>query len=191
MMHFMSERIGAEAFYAAGSRALQVRFDSGRVADALAEKLVHARITPQDREFLEQADMFFMATVDGRGRVNCSYKGGEPGFVRVLDEHTLAFPSYGGNGMYLSAGSLAETGQVGLLFIDFERPRRLRLNGTATLDPSDELMPRFPEAQFVVRVRAREIFVNCPRRIHQMTRAGASNLGGKPDVNARRDEGRD
>lgn len=111
--------------------------------------------------------MFFIATTDDQGRTNCSYKGGEPGLVRVVDEHSIAFPSYDGNGMYLSMGNVLKNPNVGLLFIDFERGHRLRLNGEATIDDEDPLMSDFPEAQFIVRVRALEVFPNCPRYIHQ------------------------
>jgi predicted pyridoxine 5'-phosphate oxidase superfamily flavin-nucleotide-binding protein len=112
--------------------------------------------------------MFFLATADPQGRPNCSYKGGDPGFVRVVDEHTIAFPSYDGNGMYLSMGNVLQNANVGLLFIDFERRHRLRLNGVASIDQKDPLMAEYPEAQFIVRVRAREVFPNCPRYIHRM-----------------------
>jgi predicted pyridoxine 5'-phosphate oxidase superfamily flavin-nucleotide-binding protein len=113
-------------------------------------------------------DMFFLATADAEGRPNCSYKGGDPGFVRVVDEHTLAIPNYDGNGMYLSWGNVLVNPHVGLLFVDWERQKRLRLNGEATIDPEDPLLAEYPKAQFIVRVRAREVFPNCPRYIHKM-----------------------
>jgi predicted pyridoxine 5'-phosphate oxidase superfamily flavin-nucleotide-binding protein len=115
-------------------------------------------------------DMFFLATADEEGRPQCSYKGGDPGFVRVLDERTIAFPNYDGNGMYLSMGNVNVNPHVGLLFIDFtsERPSRLRLNGLASIDENDELLATYPEAQFVVRVNATQVFPNCPRYIHRM-----------------------
>jgi uncharacterized protein len=109
-----------------------------------------------------------LATCDGSGRPQCSYKGGDPGFVRVVDEHTIAFPSYDGNGMYLSMGNVLRNPQVGLLFVDFERQRRLRLNGIASIDEHDPLAADYQGAQFVVRVRATEVFPNCPRYIHRM-----------------------
>ncbi len=112
--------------------------------------------------------MFFLATVDARGHVNCSYKGGEPGFARVTDEQTIAFPNYDGNGMYLSMGNVIQTSQVGLLFIDFESRQRMRVNGEARIETDDPLLAEFPEAQFVARVRVREVFGNCPRYIHTM-----------------------
>ena len=160
-----------EPTYHDGSRRLQDRFDTRRLADRLDEKFVqHPTIGPEDRAFIERMDMFFLATADAQGRPQCSYKGGDPGFVRVLDPHTVAFPNYDGNGMYLSMGNLLVNPHVGMLFIDFasERPSRLRLNGIATVYESDELMAHYPEAQFVVRVKATQLFPNCPRYIHRM-----------------------
>jgi predicted pyridoxine 5'-phosphate oxidase superfamily flavin-nucleotide-binding protein len=154
--------------YHDGNRQLQDQFDTRRLADRLDEAIVQDSIMPSDKDFIERLDMFFIATVDERGHANCSYKGGEPGFVRVLDEHTLAFPNYDGNGMYLTTGNILTTRQVGMLFIDFENQKRMRLNGEATLHRDDPLMREYPEAQFIVRVRAREVFANCPRYIHKM-----------------------
>jgi uncharacterized protein len=157
--------------YHEGSRRLQDRFDTRRLADRLDEKFLRRPVIgPEDRAFIERMDMFFLATSDAQNRPQCSYKGGEPGFVRVLDEETVAFPNYDGNGMYLSMGNLDVNPHVGMLFIDFTsaRPSRLRLNGIASVDGRDELIAGYPEAQFVVRVRATHVFPNCPRYIHRM-----------------------
>ena len=153
--------------YHDGHRLLQDRFDTRRLADRIDERLLNDVIDTNDKGFIERLDMFFLATADEQGCPNCSYKGGEPGFVRVLDEHTVAFPNYDGNGMYLSTGNVLVNPNVGMLFISFERGRRLRLNGVARIDEQDELMESYPEAQFIVRVRAREVFPNCPRYIHR------------------------
>ncbi len=150
-------------------RELHARFDTRRLADRLEEKLLHDTLASDEQKFIAERDMFFLATVDARGHTNCSYRGGEPGFVRAVDERTIAFPNYDGNGMYLSMGNVLDTSEVGLLFIDFENRKRMRYNGTATIDFNDPLMVEFPETQFVVRVKAREIFVNCPRYVHKMT----------------------
>ena len=154
--------------YNEAHRLLQDRFDTRDQADRIDEKMVSDTISVADKDFIERMDMFFLATVDDRGRANSSYKGGEPGFVRVIDDRTIAFPYYDGNGMYLSMGNISANGQVGLLFIDFEHQRRIRFNGEATIDAGDPLMAAFPEAEFIVRVRAREVFANCPRYIHKM-----------------------
>jgi predicted pyridoxine 5'-phosphate oxidase superfamily flavin-nucleotide-binding protein len=153
--------------YSPASRALQDRFDTRRLADRLVEVTVHDRFTAHDCHFIEQLDMFFIATVDASGQPTCSYKGGDPGFVRVIDDTTLVFPNYDGNGMYLSMGNLAETQAVGLLFIDFERQDRMRVDGLAHIQADEPLLEQYPEAQFLVRVKARRIFPNCPRYIHR------------------------
>jgi predicted pyridoxine 5'-phosphate oxidase superfamily flavin-nucleotide-binding protein len=131
--------------------------------------LVGDTISDHDRSFIEERDMFFLATADAQGRPTCSYKGGAPGFVQVLDPRTVAFPNYDGNGMYLSMGNVMENPEVGMLFLDFERGHRMRLDGVASIDLDDPLAARYPEAQFVVRVRARAVYPNCPRYIHRYT----------------------
>lgn len=152
--------------YHDGSRRLQDHFDSRRLADRLEEVKVHAAITESDRAFIESRDMFFLATVAPDGWPSCSYKGGDPGFVRVVDDVTVAFPCYDGNGMFLSMGNVLATARVGMLFIDFESPKRLRLEGTATLHFDDPLLGGWPGAQLVARVAVVRLFPNCPRYIH-------------------------
>jgi predicted pyridoxine 5'-phosphate oxidase superfamily flavin-nucleotide-binding protein len=158
---------GCVPLYHQESRKLQDRFDTRRLADRIEERIVRDHIRDEDRVFIEARDMFFISTVDEEGQPQCSYKGGDPGFVRVLDDTTIAFPLYDGNGMYLTAGNLATTTKVGLLFIDFEGRKRMRLNGEATLSDNDPLLSEYPEAQLVVRVHATEVFPNCPRYIHE------------------------
>ena len=155
------------ADYHDGSRSLQDRFDTRALADRIDDLLVHDALDEGDREFIEARDMFFLATADAEGRPTCSYKGGEPGFVRVVDPHTVVFPNYDGNGMYLSTGNVLVNPEVGMLFIDLERGHRMRLDGTASIDVDDPLRADYPEAQFVVRVRPRAVYPNCPRYIHR------------------------
>jgi predicted pyridoxine 5'-phosphate oxidase superfamily flavin-nucleotide-binding protein len=155
------------ALYHEGNRKLQDRFDTRRLADRIEDRIVRDHIDEDDRAFIEARDMFFIATTDEEGQPQCSYKGGEPGFVRVLDEHTIAFPVYDGNGMYLTAGNMLVHPKVGLLFIDFEGRKRMRMNGVASVDDADPLLTEYPEAQLVVRIQATEVFPNCPRYIHQ------------------------
>ena len=154
--------------YGESHRKLQREFDTERLADRIEERLFHEHITPDDRAFIERMDMFFLATADAEGRPNCSYKGGDPGFIRVLDPQTLVFPNYDGNGMYLSMGNTLANPEMGLLFIDFEKQKRMRLNGTARIEPASSVEPAYPEAQFVVKVKVRQVFPLCPRYIHKM-----------------------
>jgi len=155
--------------YHDGNRSLQDRFDSRRIADRLVEILHRVQFTQEDREFIESRPMFFLATADADGWPDCSYKGGRPGFVRIVSEDTLAFPSYDGNGMFKSLGNVLSNPRVGLLFMDFEKPKRLRVNGVASIDFADPLLSGFEGAQLVVRVRAQHVFPNCPRYIHRMS----------------------
>jgi predicted pyridoxine 5'-phosphate oxidase superfamily flavin-nucleotide-binding protein len=155
--------------YHEGSRSLQDRFDTRRLADRLEERFVAGGpvIDDDDRAFIEARELFFLATADAEGRPQCSYKGGDPGFVRVVDERTVAFPLYDGNGMFLSAGNVLVNPHVGLLFVDLEGGRRLRVNGVASVDEADPLLADYPEARLVMRVRATEVFPNCPRYVHR------------------------
>lgn len=150
-----------------GSRRLQEQFDTTALADRIDGLLVSDTISEHDRAFIEARDMFFLATADEHGRPTCSYKGGDPGFVRVVDEHTIAFPDYDGNGMFLSLGNVLVNPEVGLLFLDLEQGNRMRFEGTASITADDPLLAEYPEAQLVVRVRARAVYPNCPRYLHR------------------------
>lgn len=166
--------------YHDGSRELQDRFDSRRIADRLVEVLHRTEFSDDDRAFIQTRAMFFLATADAEGWPDCSYKGGRPGFVRVIAPDALAFPSYDGNGMFKSLGNILRNPRVGLLFIDFEQPKRLRVNGLARVDLDDPLRESFEGAQLVVRVKAQHIFPNCPRYIHRMSLQGLSEYAPAP-----------
>ena len=153
--------------YHQGNRDLQNHFDSKKLADRVNELIVHEEITEQERDFITSRDMFFISTVDEQGRPTVSYKGGDVGFVRVIDEKTIAFPGYDGNGMFLTAGNIALNHEVGLLFIDLEQPQRLRLHGTATVFVDDPLLADYIDAQYIIRITVRNLFLNCPRYIHR------------------------
>jgi predicted pyridoxine 5'-phosphate oxidase superfamily flavin-nucleotide-binding protein len=161
-------------FYGPAHRLLQEEHGTRRLADRL-ESMAHAEFDPRDREFIASAALFFLATVDSHGRPTVSYKGGAPGFVRITAANRLIFPTYDGNGMFLSMGNIASTSQVGLLFIDFAAPRRLRVQGSARLCSDSALLAQYPGAQHVIEVTASHIFVNCGRYIHNLA---ANQLSG-------------
>jgi uncharacterized protein len=167
--------------YHDGMRRLQDARDSRLLADRLEQVTVRAALTEEDRVFIARSPMFFLATADADGHPDCSYKGGLPGFVRVLDATTLAIPDYDGNGMYRSWGNVVVNPHVGLLFLDFENPKRLRLNGTAQVSESDPLLAEYPGAVFIIRVTATRIFPNCPRYIHKMKLVEHSVYAPRPD----------
>ncbi len=149
-----------------GNLYLQERFGTRRLAERIAQR-ASERLTPEQRRFIERADMFFIATCDHRGLPTCSYKGGDPGFVTVVDDGCIAFPNYDGNGKYQSMGNLLKNPNAGLLFIDFVEQARLRLQGVVSIDEQDALMSEYPGAQFIARVAITEVYSNCARYIHK------------------------
>lgn len=167
----VTEREDAVGNYHEGQRRFQDEFDTRRLADRLAEA-ASDRFDDRITAFIESRDMFFIASTGPDGSVDCSYKGGDPGFVRVVDESTLAFPVFDGNGMFRTLGNLSVNPTVGLLFIDFENGNRLRVNGEASVvDDSAETAAR---VQRIVHVRALSIFANCRRYIHEYRKVTAS-----------------
>jgi uncharacterized protein len=167
--------------YHDGNRRLQDEFDSRRIADRLEEKLTRTAFTADDKAFIESTPYFFVATADAQGQPDCSFKGGMPGFVRVTGPSELAFPDYDGNGMFKSLGNLAVNPNVGLLFIALhDKPKRLRVNGTAFVRRDDPLLGATVGAQLIVRVSARAIFPNCPRYIPAMTLTEPSVYAPRP-----------
>jgi predicted pyridoxine 5'-phosphate oxidase superfamily flavin-nucleotide-binding protein len=174
--------MSASKLFHDGNRHLQDAFDSRRIADRLEAVTTRSAFTASDAAFIEGAIFFFLATADGEGRPDVSFKGGPRGFVRVVGPSELAFPDYDGNGMFKSLGNLATNPGVALLFIDFERPRRLRIVGTATVIRDDPLMAATVGAQLIVRVTARAIFPNCPRYIPTMRLVAESPYAPKAGV---------
>lgn len=151
-------------------RTLQDEFGTRKMADRVEEIACKTEFDDESRGFIEHMDMFFLSTVDHQGRPTVSYKGGDAGFVRIIDSKTLVFPSYDGNGMFFSIGNITTNPQVGLLFISFETPHRIRVQGTASISRNDPLLQEYKEAEFIVRVTLSELWQNCPRYIHQRTK---------------------
>lgn len=156
-------------------RRHQARFDTERLAGVIERNLVAPVVSEEWKAFIERLDMVFVASVDAAGRPACSYKGGDPGFVRVLRPDLVAFPLYDGNGLFVTAGNLDETGFVELLFVDFENPQRLRVGGRArTRAPQAGDTALWPEARLVVEVEVTHCYVNCRRYVHRYQRAEVS-----------------
>jgi len=167
--------IGAIAdLYGDQHRGLQDRFETRALANRLRKATVATALDAEHRAFVEARDMVFLTTVDHRGVPTCSYKGGLPGFVRAKDERTLVLPCYDGNGMFLSAGNILANPKVGLLFIDFEKPHRLRIHGTAKIVRSEAELHAFPGADLLIAVNIFEVFINCPRYVHRYRRTAIS-----------------
>jgi predicted pyridoxine 5'-phosphate oxidase superfamily flavin-nucleotide-binding protein len=155
-------------------RALQDVFGTRKLADRIEQIACRTEFDEESKGFVETRDMFFLATVDHQGQPTVSYKGGDPGFVKVIGSSTLVFPSYDGNGMFLSMGNATRHAQVGMLFISFERPHRLRVQGTASVSRDDPMIEHYKEADLIVRVQVSALWQNCPRYIHRYQKVSAS-----------------
>ena len=160
--------------YGDNHRQLQEQFETRRMADAIEHVAMETEVVGPHKDFIESRDMFFLSTVDHKGRPTVSYKGGDPGFVKVVDDTTVVFPSYDGNGMFLSMGNIKGNRNIGMLFINFETPHRLRLQGEASIHDDDPLIAAYKEADLIVRVKVSEIFVNCPRYVHKYQKVDPS-----------------
>ena len=157
-----------ESFFTDSQRCLQAEFGTTALADRIHEAAVAREISDQQADFIHARNCFFLSTVDEFGFPSCSYKGGAQGFARVIDPRTLVFPNYDGNGMYMSLGNIEHQAKVGLLFVDFETPNRLRMRGHAKCVREGPLLASYPGANLVVTVSIDHVWVNCPRYVHQM-----------------------
>lgn len=159
------ERAGR--LYGDGARGLQEIFDSRRLADTLSNWTVHEELTDDDIALIARQSTVWISTVDADGWPDVSYKGGDVGFVEVVGRTELRIPSYDGNGMWRTLGNIADDGRVALLFLDLQRPWRMRVHGRAevSIQPAD--LARHTGAQAVVIVRIGRIFPNCGRYIHR------------------------
>jgi hypothetical protein len=169
------------SIYGEVHRGLQDKFETRRLADRLEAMIVKDFMDEQDQGFASTRDMFFLSTVDQYGRPTVSYKGGDPGFIKIIDDRTIAFPCYDGNGMFFSMGNLSANPEVGILFIDLEVPHRMRLQGRASIQAQDPLLEAYREAQFVVRVAVSQTWVNCPRYIHRYKKLAPSRYVPRQD----------
>jgi len=164
-------------FFNNQARYFQDQFGTRAMADRIHNFVVHNKLTEDEIAFIESRDFFYLSTVDENGFPQCSYKGGSRGFVKVVDDGKFTFPIYDGNGMYLSAGNIKENANIGMLFIDHENPQKLRLNGTAAIIEDPAIVSMHHEAELLVSVSIREIFMNCNRYIHEVERVNDSPNG--------------
>lgn len=167
-------------FYGQGPRRVQELLGTRRLADHIAERYVADRLDDAAAGIVEAADCFYLATANAAGAPDCSYKGGLPGFLKILAPDRLMFPSYDGNGMFRSLGNILENPRVGILIIDYGKPIKLRINGEAQVSQNPEQLQVFPEADAVVHIRTTEVFENCPRYLHEIGQRRHSDYVPRP-----------
>ena len=157
-----------EQFYTEAQRTLQNEFSTRNLAERIKEAVVTEILSDQQAAFIHSRNMFYLSTVDELGYPSCSYKGGDIGFVRVIDPKTLVFPNYDGNGMFMSTGNIQAKSKIGLLFIDFQTPQRIRVRGEAKCIKEGPVLKSYPGANLAVELTISNVWVNCPRYIHRM-----------------------
>jgi len=155
-------------FFTLAQRQLQGEFKTTDLADRIVEAVVTEELSDPQAEFIHSRNMFYLSTIDESGYPSCSYKGGDLGFVRVINPVTIVFPNYDGNGMFMSMGNIQDKAKVGLLFMDFETPQRLRLRGEARCLREGPMLDSYPGANLVVEISVNHVWVNCPRYVHRM-----------------------
>ena len=168
--------------YGKTHRNLQDQFDSRKLADRLNDSIVKKEFDADAKKFIETRDMFFLSTINHNNMPTVSYKGGNPGFVKVINSKTLVFPSFDGNGMFMSMGNIKENKNVGLLFIAFDKPHRLRVHGKASVSKDKNLLKDFKEAELVVKIKLENYWQNCPRYIHKYVKIDESKYVPKKNV---------
>ena len=157
-----------EQFYTEAHRTLQNEFSTRDLAERIKEAVVTEALSDQQAAFIHSRNMFYLSTVDELGYPSCSYKGGDIGFVRVIDPKTIVFPNYDGNGMFMSTGNIQAKSKIGLLFIDFQTPQRIRVRGKAKCIKEGPILKSYPGANLVVELTVSNAWINCPRYIHRM-----------------------
>ena len=168
--------------YGKTHRNLQDQFDSRKLADRLNDSIVKKEFDTDAKKFIESRDMFFLSTINHNNMPTVSYKGGNPGFVKVINSKTLVFPSFDGNGMFMSMGNIKVNKNVGLLFIAFDKPHRLRVHGKASISKDKNLLKDFKEAELVVKIKLENYWQNCARYIHKYVKIDESKYVPKKNV---------
>ncbi|GAA0895203.1 pyridoxamine 5'-phosphate oxidase family protein [Pseudonocardia zijingensis] len=176
----------------AGEHALQCAYGTEVRAQRFYADQVRDRLLPTMMAFVQRMEMVFVASADSRGECDASLRAGPPGFIRVLDARTLAYPEYRGNGVHASLGNIVENAHVGLLMVDFvEDLIGLHVNGTARIVEAADFAAAFPAVpvdadggrrpeRWVV-VEVEEAYIHCRKHIPRMARVAEKREWGTDD----------
>ena len=176
-----------------GERHVQAVMGTAERAERFYNDQMLDHLNPLMKEFISRQEMLFIATADARGECDSSFRAGPPGFVHVIDDRTLAYPEYRGNGVFASAGNILENPHIGLMFLDFERERiGLHVNGRVKIMEDETLRPHVPglplarvpgqRAQMWMMVQVEEAYIHCRKHIPHLRRVGAEESWGTDDA---------
>jgi len=163
----------------AGEHILQERYGTTQRAQQFYSNQVTGQLTPVMQQFIQRMEMAFIATSDGSGQCNCSFRAGPAGFIRVLDDHTIAYPEYRGNGVMASLGNMLQNPHIGIFLADFTHDLiGLHVNGDAGIATPARMQkfdldipgPGHPGRQPVqwVLVHVTDAFIHCSKHIPKM-----------------------
>lgn len=192
MTSYRSTTTGQDRPGPAGEHTLQCAYGTEDRAARFYADQMRDRLLPAMADFVRRMEMVFVATADADGECDASLRCGPPGFLRVLDDRTIAYPEYRGNGVHASLGNISENAHIGLLMVDFEQDRiGLHVNGGARIVDDGEFraahpgVPRDPargrQAERWVVVRVDEAYVHCRKHIPQMQRVTQRRSWGTDD----------
>ena len=151
---------------AKGSRSIYAKVEQGRGWQT--------RVTPELTEFLAELDMFYLGTANAEGQPYIQYRGGSPGFLKVLDSQTLAFADFGGNRQFLTLGNLTENSKAFIFLMDYANSQRVKIWGNAKVVEDDAiLLDQLRDRDYPGKVERAIVFsieawdINCPQHIHK------------------------
>jgi len=180
-------------FGSAGEHVLQQRYGSEDRARRFYRNQVLDHLNPQMSAFVARMEMMFVATADGGGDCDCTFRAGPPGFVQVLGERRIAWPEYRGNGVMASLGNISENAHVGLLFVDFFRDViGLHINGTARVVEMAAMRFAYPDLvvdpvpgrrpERWVSMHVEEAYIHCAKHIPRLAKLPRTRAWGTDDV---------
>lgn len=167
-----------------GEGILQTRYGTGKKALKFYKKNVLGYLNPLMQKFIQKQEFFFLSTSASDGSCDCSFRAGSTGFVKILDEKTLCFPDYEGNGVMASLGNILENPHAGLIFIDFFKETiGLHVNGNAEiLEHIDHVIDSTGKDNRWIKVVVEEAYIHCSKHIPLLKKLRKKILWGTNDA---------
>ena len=178
-----------------GERELQKKHNTGNSAHSFYNSQVLDFLNPEMQKFIEDQEMVFLSTSDSKGECDASFRAGPKGFIKVLDNNTLMFPEFKGNGVMASLGNISENPQIGLMFIDFfQSSIGLHVNGKAEiitekeasklvnpLDKAEAEKDGQHKTKLWIKIEVEEAYIHCSKHIPRLQKQDKTIHWGSDD----------